>query len=926
MAMASLCPSPLPLSTLFTSPSKRGVPVEIVCYSASHRSSISNARRTVFGYSSLFRLVTRHISYSTHLKDNLGTTHVTLQTHSFSSPSMSQVSVVSGVTCKGLCTVLWSIETDIADGFVIYLTGDPVTLGCWDPNLAISLSRSFHASNLWERQIKVPCGIHFKYNYIIRHPSSVIEWRPGPEYSLSVPFSTGEFEVIRVRDCWMYESVHRFPVPLWGSWLADLGFSKDPLISALQQSVSSGEQKILKSQNGTPRKDEQSIIQMNGHGCVEISSPELHREKDGPIEEPWLFDSILLKLHSLIEEQAEVKEEQTETVATHPQRKLDVGSTVILVNSSVCTMQRIAVLEEGKLVELLLEPVKNKVHLDSIYLGVVTRFVPHLGGAFVDIGLKKPSLMDISQYRKPFVYGTDEKEEEREEEEREGDMEGICEGEGENLDDEFGEDAEVGDADVSSFVFRALEGVESRKVKRNQWVNVKKGTKIIVQVVREGLGTKGPSLTPYPNLRSRFWVLKTQSDMIGVSKNISGDERTRLRVIANMLKPRGFGLTVRMVAAGHTLEELKKDLDGLLLTWKEITDHAKSAALASDEGVEGAVPVILHRAMGQTLSVVQDYFNEKVKSMIVDSPRTYHEVTRYLQEMAPELCERVELYDKRTPIFDEYKIEEEINGILSKRVVLPNGGSLVIEQTEALVSIDVNAGSAIFGEGTSADRATLDVNLLAAKQIARELRLRDIGGIIVVDFIKMSNNSSKWKVFDEMTKAVKQDRSTVRVYELSDLGLMEISRKRVRPSVSFMISDPCICCQATGRVEALEMSFMKIENEIRRLLATSTDRPDPEDPKTWPKFRLRVDEHMNYYLTCGNSTKLAVLNVSLNVRISLKLMGTFPRGKFELIRLTEDQKGDQHEVIVNSTLQSLETRIKNPSGHFLIKKLRSRAT
>ncbi|KAJ3698275.1 hypothetical protein LUZ61_001980 [Rhynchospora tenuis] len=919
MAMASLCPPPLPLSSLFIPPSKRGVPVEILCYSASHLSSLSNARRTLFGYSNLFRLVSRHISYSTHLKDNVGTTLITLQTHSFSSPSMSQISDVSGVACKGLCTVLWSIETDIADGFVMYLIGDPVALGCWDPNLAIPLSRSFHTSNLWEIQIKVPCGIHFKYNYIIRHPSSVIEWRPGPEYSLSVPFSTGEFEVIRVRDCWMGESVHRFPVPLWGSWLADLGI--DPLISTVQQSLSSGEQKILKSQNGNPRKDEQSIIQMNGHGCVEISSSELYREKDGPIEEPWFFDSILLKLHSLIEEQTEVKEEQTETVGAHPQRKLDVGSTVILVNSSVCTMQRIAVLEEGKLVELLLEPVKNKVQLDSIYLGVVTRFVPHLGGAFVDIGLKKPSLMDVSQYRKPFVYNIDEKEEEREEEE----IEGIYKGEGENIDDEFGEDVEVGDAEMADII-EVLEGVEGKKVKRNQWVNVKKGTKIIVQVVKEGLGTKGPSLTPYPNLRSRFWVLKTRSNITGVSKKISGMERTRLRVIAKMLKPPGFGLTVRTVAAGHTLEELQKDLDGLFLTWKEITDHAKSAALASDEGVEGAVPVILHRAMGQTLSVVQDYFNEKVKSMVVDSPRTYHEVTRYLQEMAPELCERVELYDKRTPIFDEYKIEEEINGILSKRVSLPNGGSLVIEQTEALVSIDVNAGSAMFEEGTSADRAALDVNLLAAKQIARELRLRDIGGIIVVDFIDMSDNSSKWKVFEEMTKAVKQDRSIVHVYELSDLGLMEISRKRVRPSVSFMISDPCICCRATGRVEALEMSFMKIENEIRRLLATSNDRPDPEDPKTWPKFTLRVDEHMNYYLTSGNSTKLAVLNVSLNVRVSLKLMGTFPRGKFELIRLTEDKKGDQHKVVANSTLQSLQTRINNPSGHFLIKKLRSRTT
>ena len=152
---------------------------------------------------------------------------------------------------------------------------------------------------------------------------------------------------------------------------------------------------------------------------------------------------------------------------------------------------------------------------------------------------------------------------------------------------------------------------------------------------------------------------------------------------------------------------------------------------------------MLHRSKGQALSVVQDDFNEKVKRLVVDSPRTYHEVTNYLQEVAPELCNRVDLYEKRTPIFDEYKIEKEIDNILCKRVPLHNGGSLVIEQTEALVSIDVNGGHSMFGQGTSQEKAILEVNLEAAKQIARELRLRDIGGIIVVDFIDMTDDTNK---------------------------------------------------------------------------------------------------------------------------------------------------------------------------------------
>ncbi|KAM1512656.1 hypothetical protein ACFX1Z_024189 [Malus domestica] len=161
------------------------------------------------------------------------------------------------------------------------------------------------------------------------------------------------------------------------------------------------------------------------------------------------------------------------------------------------------------------------------------------------------------------------------------------------------------------------------------------------------------------------------------------------------VKPPGFGLTVRTVAAGHSLEELQKDLEGLVSTWKSITEHAKSAALAADEGVEGAIPVILQRGNG-SLSVVQDSFIETVEKMVVDSPRTYHEVSNYLQEIAPDLCDRVE-------------------------VPLANGGSLVIEQTEALVSIDVNGGLGMFGHGNSQEKAILEVNLAAAKQIAREL-------------------------------------------------------------------------------------------------------------------------------------------------------------------------------------------------------------
>lgn len=636
--------------------------------------------------------------------------------------------------------------------------------------------------------------------------------------------------------------------------------------------------------------------------------------------------------------------------------KEDSFTTIILINSSVCTVQRIAVLENEKLVELLLEPVKNNVQCDSVYLGVVTKLAPHMGGAFVNIGTSRPSFMDIKPNREPFIFppfchdsrekvingaAVDMLEENlglprnkstlEEVEADEIDDVDIEDESMEYMDSEFG-DHESGDTcdilevlaencngsvtehgldthsekypeESSGIGYRgqnptiehAMNGKKVSQRDESKWVQVRKGTKIIVQVVKEGLGTKGPTLTAYPKLRSRFWVLAPRGNTIGISKKIAGVERTRLRVIAKTLQPQGYGLTVRTVAAGHSLNELQKDLEGLLSTWKSIIEHAKSAALAADEGVDGAVPVMLHQAMGQTLSVVQDYFSDKVKSLVVDSPRTYHEVTNYLQEMAPNLCERVELHGTRTPLFDEYNIEEEINNILSKRVPLDNGGYLVIEQTEALVSIDVNGGHCVLGQGTSQEMAILNVNLAAARQIAREIRLRDIGGIIVVDFIDMLDDSNKRLVYEEVKKAVERDRSTVKVSELSRHGLMEITRKRVRPSVTFMITEPCMCCHGTGRVEALATAYSKIEREICRLLSTTDLKADPENPKSWPRFILRVDQYMSNYLTSGKRTRLAILSSSLKVWLLLKVARGFTKGTFELKPLTVD-KDDERET------------------------------
>ncbi|XP_057797051.1 LOW QUALITY PROTEIN: ribonuclease E/G-like protein, chloroplastic [Salvia miltiorrhiza] len=780
-------------------------------------------------------------------------------------------------------------------------------------------------------------------------------------------------------------------------WLLQPSFGAHHFADIYTSSDIDNEREILNCSNGSLQKSE--MLNQSSHGedfnhksKYNMNEMDISEHSDSlltndMVEEPWIFESACSRVKEVpgVLRNELVKDEVTQSALSEPHHptpenllheeenskmtKEDSVSTVILINSSICTVQRIAVLENNKLVELLFEPVKNNVLCDSVYLGVVTKLVPHMGGAFVNIGSLRPSFMDIKPYKGPFVFpsfhGPMEETEVKDSisdkpgeqadfpengalstEGEEPDEEEYDQSDDEFISDEFEHHGNQTNFDVLDVIKENLSGsivehgvddekhkyvehlngeadqLQSRsqpqdasvKIKEKKWEQVKKGSMIIVQVVKEGLGTKGPTLTAYPKLRSRFWVLMTRCKTIGISKKISGVERTRLRLIAKTLQPPGFGLTVRTVASGHSLEELQRDFEGLLSTWKSIVDHAKSAALAADEGVEGAVPVMLHRAMGQTLSVVQDYFNEKVESMVVDSPRTYHEVTNYLQEIAPDLCDRVELYSKRIPLFDEYNIEEEINSILTKRVPLDNGGYLVIEQTEALVSIDVNGGHCMLGQGTSQEKAILEVNLAAAKQIARESRLRDIGGIIVVDFIDMVDDSNKRLVYEEVKKAVERDRSTVKVSELSRNGLMEITRKRVRPSVTFMISEPCTCCQATGRVEALETSFSKIEHEICRLLSTMDQKADAENPKSWPRFILRVDRHMCNYLTSGKRTRLAVLSSSLKVWILLKVARGFNRGAFELKLLTDENpdKG-QHDGAAISVLRPKEVLPNSPS-------------
>lgn len=822
-----------------------------------------------------------------------------------------------------------------------------------------------------------------------------IVWRPGPRLHLAIPpLKDSPYKEVTVRDSLDFNVANKLPALLWGGLRSEIGFPTELIRFLGDQPVSEESQNQVKlfdmeqgvgssvpKQEGKPDVSVQDLEGEQGKDCqhrVEVDgvhsdasskhtegatlltksqaeehltpvrlSPKLKkyiRKRVFPREEPWLMESMILydkgdssktAAVSLAETDREAEDSQpvVEKAPESPLPTVEKGeiSTEILISSSKCTMERIAILEDGKLVELLLKPVNSDINVGNVYLGIVKKLLPGMTGVFVDIGHPRVALLTITKNMYPFTFPPIIAPE-NPSNGHVADSDGHAVGQQGDVSTEHGqsyeksdhpldEDWEIGDEDgeedeeseviddVEEFAYTdtnldasyeddlsekkrgrkllQVNGNVTRPITVNfgqrftKWRKVEEGMRIIVQVKREPLGKKGPKVCAFPQLSSRFWVLGMGGKSTGVSKKIYGPERKRLKDLANLFRKPGLDLTVRTEAAGQSPEDLEKDMMRLLETWKDIMEQAEAASMAAQNGQDGAVPALLHRAMGQTLSIVRDFFAEKVHRMVVDSAQTYHEVTSYLQEVAPQLLNRVELYTGTMPIFDVFNLEAEIDRLLNERVQLPNGAYLVIEETEALVSIDVNGGAGMLGKSMKS-AAILEANLAAARQIAVELRLRDIGGIIVIDFIDMDEDEHESLVYEEMRNAIQLDRSIIHISEISELGLMELTRRRVRPSVTFMISDPCSCCRGTGRVEALETTFSKIERAILRLVANHSESIH-FDGRTWKKVLLRVDPVMFEFLT--RKQRAAQLSSSLKVYIILKVGREMTRGSFELNEL-----------------------------------------
>ncbi len=486
----------------------------------------------------------------------------------------------------------------------------------------------------------------------------------------------------------------------------------------------------------------------------------------------------------------------------------------------------IALLENKKLVELHHEKADASFAVGDLYLGKVKKLIPGLNAAFVDVGFEKDAFLhytDLSPYVRSILKFTQLAIQEKSEE--------IL--------------------DFSKFQ------AEPEIIKTGKINEVIKGKpEILVQILKEPIAAKGPRLSCEISLPGRFVVITPFNDIVAVSKKIhSSEERKRLQKIIDAIKPKNFGVIVRTAAEGKNSAELHEDLSQLIVTWKAIQHNLKGTS----------APAKILSEQDKTTSILRDLLTEDFNKIVINDRNVYNDTRSYIQKIAPEKTDIVSSHLNGTPIFDQFGVTKQVKAAFGKTVNLPSGAYLIIEHTEALHVIDVNSGYK--SVSNNQEENALATNLEAGEEIARQLRLRDIGGIIVVDFIDMKLPDNKRKLQDAMDNFMRIDRAKHAVLPISKFGLMQITRQRMRPEVNINTSEICPSCNGTGKVSPTLLLIDEIETRLNYLVThqhknlTIAVHPILNSHLhkgifsiTWKwnrkyKTRIRVKPNSDYYLT-----------------------------------------------------------------------------
>lgn len=472
---------------------------------------------------------------------------------------------------------------------------------------------------------------------------------------------------------------------------------------------------------------------------------------------------------------------------------------------------RVAVLQGGVIRDFFLERRTARGVAGNIYKGKVLRVLPGMQAAFVDIGLEKAG----------FLY----------------------------VNDVYNEHSEVEVPEDSSGKSKGS-GRRKRKEVPPIEEQLKQGQEVIVQVVKEPIGTKGARVTCHISMPGRHLVFMPTVEHLGISRQIASDrERKRLRTIANEMRPKGGGFIVRTAAEGVPSELLRRDMRILIEQWNDIVAKSKGKK----------PPKLLFEDLDVVLRSTRDVATEDVDFLVVDTREEYDRIMDFVERVMPQFASRVKLYVGSEPIFDAYGIEAELKGALSRRANLPNGGYLIIEKTEALTSIDVNTGRFV-GDGNDLEDTIYRTNIEAAVEVAYQLKLRSIGGLIIIDFIDMEDAKNRSSVEKTFQQALEGDRGRVKFGRISEFGIMEMTRKRTGERLSEALSNECKHCGGTGNISSPETVVYEVLRDLRRRL----------DHIPEPDVKIAVNGEVANILRGDEAAAIRDLELRFNKKLVLK--------------------------------------------------------
>ena len=531
----------------------------------------------------------------------------------------------------------------------------------------------------------------------------------------------------------------------------------------------------------------------------------------------------------------------------------------IIINAGA-NETRIAITEDGRLAELFVETANKEKMVGDIYFGKNAKVMPGIKAAFIDIGLGQDGFLHFSDIGNRFeeysaMIGDEDDEGEEQKEPAVAEPSGEVPGAEHRAPHPVPPPQDRGRRD------------NHRSPPRKE-IQLEKGQEIIVQITKDPVGKKGVRVTSEVSLAGRFLVLLPFDGKIGISKKISSfKEKRRLRKIVQTILPEGFGVIIRTVAEGKDETSLTNDLKDLITTWREVEKTVKSEQ----------APCLLYKDMSTTSSVIRDLFSNDVSRVVIDSRKLHKEIRAYIKYTSAQLLDKIELHKDRRPIFDVYGIEKEIETTLSRKVWLKSGGYIIIEPTEAMMVIDVNSGR--YAAKKEQEQNSLRTDLEAAREICRQLRLRDIGGIIVCDFIDLDDERNKRKVYEELKKEFRKDRAKVTVLPMTEFGLVQITRQRIRQNILHSFTEPCPACGGTGLVQSRTTSLNQIERWIRRFRSESRES----------RIILKVNPQLADALRVGTISRLRKLMLKYRILIRLEPDPSVHVGEFRCISRKQEK-------------------------------------